>query len=515
VTSFEAALDGTEAASNVPVDAVVASLPRLEAEDAADASSDWIVVGGPAPHVPDDVAASVAAMDATAAPGPEVDVGSSRDGRRIFRMHLPSLEPRTLAARVAGQTVGRVVRRFHGLRLRWSIEGADAEASAAFLEGVRCGAYRSPSPRRSTETSGSRNVLVGTGALSTNEARRIDAHSSATVATRSMVERPANELTPSAFARIAARWSDAADWSCEVVEASDLLAEGFRATHALGVSSAHPPCVVVIRNRPNVAVGTVIVAKGITFDAGGISLKPAANMGKLKGDMAGAAAALCGTLAAEMAAGPSKASVDEGPTAPLPSIALVLPLAENLPDGNALRPGDIVTFADDTRVHIESTDAEGRMILADGVLYAKRRWSPQRVVTMGTLTKACIVALGNHFGALYSPDDDLAEDLRRAGEAAGERLWRMPVGGLYGAWLRHDVADIANSSNDGGGSIYAATFIQQFAGDTSWAHLDMSSFFFMDRGFAWTDRGYTGVGARLVAQFLASDTLEQERAPGG
>lgn len=505
MTRFEAALDGTETASGVPVDTAVASLPHLDVDDAADGSTDWIVVGAPAPRVPEDVVASVAAMDATASPGPEVDVGSSRDGHRVFRMQQPPLEPHTLAARVAGQTVGRVVRRFHGLRLRWSLEYADPASSAAFLEGVRCGAYRSPSLRGSSGSRRPRNTLVGAGPLPQTEADRLLAFSSATVATRSMVEWPANELTPSAFARVAARWSDAVGWSYKAVEASELRAEGFHATHALGVSSAHPPCVVVIRNRPNVPVDTVIVAKGITFDAGGISLKPPGNMGKLKGDMAGAAAAICGTLAAAMAAGATEASDDESRPASLPSIALVLPLAENLPDGNALRPGDILTFADGTRVHIDSTDAEGRMVLADGVLYAKRRWSPRRIVTMGTLTKACIVALGNHYGALYSSDDDLAEDLRRAGDAAGERLWRMPVGGLYAAWLRHAVADISNSSSDGGGSIYAATFIQQFAGDTSWAHLDMSSFFFMDREFAWTDRGYTGVGARLVAEFLARD----------
>jgi leucyl aminopeptidase len=302
------------------------------------------------------------------------------------------------------------------------------------------------------------------------------------------------------MASLARDWSQAVGWSCEVIEHDQLVARGFVGTDAIGRSSEHAPCAVLLRNRPQDPVDTAIVAKGVTFDAGGISLKPPTNMGKLKGDMAGAAAALCGALAA----------ADAGTDA---SFGLVLPFAENLPDGRALRPGDVVTFADGQRVHIESTDAEGRMLLSDGLLHARTAWRAKRIVTMGTLTKACIVALGNHFGALYASDDRLAEALIAAGDDAGERLWRMPVGGPYGYSLRHPVADVANASQDGGGSILAATFIQRFAGDVPWAHIDMSSIFFMDREFPWADRGYTGAGARLVAAFL-SGPREVERGDG-
>jgi leucyl aminopeptidase len=235
-----------------------------------------------------------------------------------------------------------------------------------------------------------------------------------------------------------------------------------------------------------------LVGKGITFDSGGISLKPSNNLRKLKGDKAGAAAILAASLAAaQMRVG-------------TPFVA-VLPLAENMPSATAYRPGDVVTMMDGTTVDIVSTDAEGRMVLADGMVLASRRGC-ERILTLATLTKASIMALGNFRAAFYSPDDGFAEDIVAASEKVGELVWRMPLDEDYAHLLKSPVADLMNAGATGlGGSIVAAKFLQRFAHESIWAHIDMSPIFFLDQQMPWGDKGYTGAGARLVLSLLAND----------
>jgi leucyl aminopeptidase len=259
---------------------------------------------------------------------------------------------------------------------------------------------------------------------------------------------------------------------------------------AVGEGSRNSPRVVILQHLSEKQPKVGLVGKGITFDSGGISLKPANNLRKLKGDKAGAAAALAATLAA------AQMGLDT-------PFVTVLPLAENMPSATAYRPGDVVTMLDGTTVDIVSTDAEGRMVLADAMVLAARRGC-ERLLTLATLTKASMVALGPLRAALYSSDDRFAEEIVAAGERVGEYVWRMPLDDDYARALESPVADVMNSGLSAwGGSIVAAKFLQRFAHEAIWAHIDMSPIFFHDHPMPWGDKGYTGAGARLALSLLA------------
>ncbi len=228
----------------------------------------------------------------------------------------------------------------------------------------------------------------------------------------------------------------------------------------------------------------VLVGKGLTFDAGGISLKPAAGMDEMKYDMCGGASVLgLMQMAAELAL-------------PMNLVGLV-PATENLPGGNANKPGDIVTSMAGITIEILNTDAEGRLILCDTLTYAER-YNPELVVDMATLTGACIVALGRQPSGLMGNDDALCDELLKAGDEAGDRAWRMPIWDEYQEQLKSNFADVANIGGPDGGSITAACFLSRFAKKFRWAHLDIA-------GTAWktgADKGATGRPVPLIAQFL-------------
>jgi len=458
----------------------------------------WIVIGpvrdGDVPS--DGLRDALHAMERCAGDA-ELDVGMTASGERVVRVAIPALADQDMAVRYAGQIAGRSVRRLGGSRFVLVTSFDDPKQIIECLVGVRVGAYRSPFKSRAERQTTLSYCGASVPVAALDEARAL---SDATIASRALVEAPANLLTPQTFCDIADAWANADGLRSEILVDDDLVQQGFVATAAIGASSKHPPRVVVLRNYDDDETPEItFIGKGVTFDAGGISLKPSGNMGKLKGDMAGAAAVTCAALAARAL----------GPTL---RFAIVIPLAENLPDGDAVRPGDVLTFADGTRVHVDNADAEGRMLLADGVCFARSRLGADRIVTVGTLTKACIVALGNWYAALYANDDSLAGAVEESGRRGGERAWRMPLGEEYGYSLRHAVAALSNSSGDGGGSILAATFIGSFVGTASWAHIDMSSIFFMDREMPWADAGYTGAGARLLCGLLRR---VESPVPGG
>jgi leucyl aminopeptidase len=235
------------------------------------------------------------------------------------------------------------------------------------------------------------------------------------------------------------------------------------------------------------------VGKGVTFDSGGISLKPPANMHEMKGDMSGAAAVLgvfeaLGRLAARRV--PAK-----------PVIGL-LPCAENMPDGGALRPGDIITARAGKTVEIISTDAEGRLLLADALDYAQTNWRPGLLVDIATLTGACVVALGKDAAGLFCDDADLAADLLRNGEKLGERAWRLPLWEDAGKEaLKSPVADMANAGPREGGAIHAAVFLKQFVRkDVRWAHLDIAATYNSESPV--NAKGASGFGVRTLLETL-------------
>ena len=230
----------------------------------------------------------------------------------------------------------------------------------------------------------------------------------------------------------------------------------------------------------------VLVGKGITFDTGGISIKPAAEMDEMKFDMGGAASVL-GTLKAVAA---MKAKVN---------LIGIIPACENMPSGRAVKPGDVVTSMSGQTIEVLNTDAEGRLILCDALTYAER-FKPAVVVDIATLTGACVIALGHHRSGLFSPDDALAAELLAAGEAAHDPAWRMPLDEEYDEGLKSNFADMGNVGSRAGGSITAAKFLQRFTAKLRWAHLDIA-------GTAWKSgaaKGATGRPVPLLTHFVLS-----------
>jgi leucyl aminopeptidase len=279
---------------------------------------------------------------------------------------------------------------------------------------------------------------------------------------RDLVNEPANVLYPSEFAR---RTSSLRKLGVivEVLDVPAMRKLGMGALLGVAQGSVHEPKLVVMRwnGGKRGADPIAFIGKGVCFDSGGISIKPAAGMEDMKGDMAGAACVtgLMHALAARKA---------------MVNVVGAIGLVENMPDGKAQRPGDIVTSMSGQTIEIINTDAEGRLVLADLLYYVNKRFKPRFMVNLATLTGAIIVALGQEYAGLFSNDDKLAERLTKAGEATGERVWRMPLGPEYDKIIDSKFADVKNSAGRNGGSITAAQFLQRFVNKTPWAHLDIA-----------------------------------------
>jgi leucyl aminopeptidase len=241
---------------------------------------------------------------------------------------------------------------------------------------------------------------------------------------------------------------------------------------------------------------SVFVGKGVTFDTGGISIKPAAGMEDMKWDMGGAAAVAGAMLA--LAGRKARANVIG-----------ICGLVENMPDGNAQRPGDVVKTMSRQTVEVNNTDAEGRLVLCDAITWAQREFAPAQIVDLATLTGAMIIALGHEHGGLFSNDDALADQLLAAGRASGDKLWRFPLGPAYDKLIDSEIADIRNVGPRWAGSITAAQFLQRFVDNgTPWAHLDIAGMVWADKpGTTW-GKGATGYGVRLIDRFVR-DQLEK------
>jgi leucyl aminopeptidase len=320
--------------------------------------------------------------------------------------------------------------------------------------------------------------------------RRTAALCSGVQLARDLVSHPGNVVTTGYLAETARELAARNHLTCKVLELDELERLGMNALIAVGKGSVEPPRLIVleyrgggVNKRP-----VVLVGKGITFDSGGISIKPSAGMEEMKTDMSGAAAVL-GTM--EAAA---------GLCLPLHLVGII-PTAENMPDGKAYKPGDVITSLSGTTIEITNTDAEGRLILCDALHFA-RKYKPTTMIDLATLTGACVVALGHEASGLMGNDQRLVDALKKAGERCGERVWELPLWDGYGEAMKSDVADLKNAGNRDGGSITAGWFLKQFVGATHWAHLDIA-------GTAWTDKprpcspkGATGVGVRLLIEYL-------------
>lgn len=284
----------------------------------------------------------------------------------------------------------------------------------------------------------------------------------AVVLARTLVNEPANVLSPAEFARRASELMKLGV-EVEILDEKTMAELGMRALLGVGQGSENESRLVVLRWNGGAAGAAPIafVGKGVVFDTGGISIKPAAGMEDMKGDMGGAAA-VTGALYA-IAARKAKANV-----------VGILGLVENMPDGKAQRPGDIVKSMSGQTIEVINTDAEGRLVLADALTYVIEKHKPAAIVDLATLTGAILVALGQEYGGLFSNNDELAEHLTKAGTTTGEKLWRFPMGPAYDKLIDSKFADMKNTGGRHAGSITAAQFLQRFVGKTPWAHLDIA-----------------------------------------
>jgi leucyl aminopeptidase len=303
---------------------------------------------------------------------------------------------------------------------------------------------------------------------------------------REWANRPGNHCTPALLAEQVKSLADSHGLKVQVLERKQAEKLGMGAFLAVAQGSEQPPKFIVAQYQgaAKSVAPLVIVGKGITFDSGGISLKPGAEMDEMKFDMGGAASVL-GTLRAVAALKPKL------------NLVGIIPACENMPSGRAVKPGDVVTSLSGQTIEILNTDAEGRLILCDALTYAER-FAPAAVVDIATLTGACVIALGHHRSGLFSPDDELAAELLAAGEAAGDPAWRMPVDDEYDESLKSNFADMANIGGRAGGAITAAKFLGRYTKKYRWAHLDIA-------GTAWrsgTNKGATGRPVALLTHWL-------------
>ncbi len=307
---------------------------------------------------------------------------------------------------------------------------------------------------------------------------------------RDLVNEPGNVKSPEFLAQQAAAAGKEAGFRCTILKQPEIEKENMGALLGVAQGSAREPRLIVMEydggNKGEAPVA--LIGKGVVFDSGGISIKPSEGMDEMKMDMGGGAAVI-GTL---VAAARLKLPVN---------LVGIVPAVENMPSGTAIRPGDILTSASGKTIEVLNTDAEGRLILADALHYAAR-FKPKTVIDLATLTGACIIALGHHATAVLGNDDRLVRELIAAGERSGERAWQLPLWPEYAEQIKSDVADVKNVGGRPAGTITAAAFLQKFAEDYTWAHLDIAGTAWMESARPCYPKGGTGVGVRLLIAYL-------------
>jgi leucyl aminopeptidase len=312
---------------------------------------------------------------------------------------------------------------------------------------------------------------------------------------RVLIDEPGNLLTPSRFAEEAASLASVDGVSVEILDDRRLEALGMGLLLGVGRGSAEPPRLLIARYEPPEASPETtlgLIGKGITFDTGGLSLKPADGMERMKDDMAGGATVVAALRALALLGVPVR-------------VLAVVPAAENMPGGRAIRPGDVLQSASGLTVEVNNTDAEGRLILGDALWYA-RRLGATHLVDVATLTGACVVALGKITTGLFGAPEPWVEAIRGAAARAGERVWPMPLFEDYRESLKSEIADMLNSPGRPAGAITAAMFLKEFAGTGPWAHLDIAGTAWADEQKAWMPKGATGVMIRTLVE-LGRGTL--------
>jgi leucyl aminopeptidase len=448
-----------------------------------------------------DLAGLLERASATGAVGQVVDVPVTSVGSPVRRLLLVGAgDDSPTDARRAGAALARRTTGVERLAADTAL-GLTPDAARAHVEGLLLAAY-APKAAGSAAT---RKAPLGavdlhlpdrpskalTDALAQGEVTARAVHLS-----RDLANQPSDVKDPAWLAEQARDLGRAHGFEVTVRDEKQLAAQGFGGIVGVGMGSDRPPRLIEMSYRPERAARNaphvVLVGKGITFDSGGLSLKPREAMVPMKTDMAAG-----GSVIAVMSA-----LRDAGVAVRVTGLVAA---AENLPGASALRPGDVITHYGGRTVEVFNTDAEGRLVLADALAYADATLDPDLVVDMATLTGAASLGLGRRHAALYTADEDLASGLLAAGDQSGEGVWRMPLVEDYRAAMDSDIADLSNISRDphiSGGSITAALFLREFAGSRRWAHLDIAGPARADRDEHEVSKGGTGYGARLLLRWL-------------
>lgn len=307
---------------------------------------------------------------------------------------------------------------------------------------------------------------------------------------RNLINEPPNVLMPSELANRTSAMAQAVGLECEILDKARIAELGMGGLLGVSQGSVQPPHFIILRYRgaPDSEKAMALVGKGITFDTGGISIKPAQNMDTMKGDMGGAAA----VIGAMQAIAKLKPSIN---------VTALIPTCENMPSATAYRPGDILRIMNGKTIEIVNTDAEGRLILADALSYAVREGlSP--IIDLATLTGGIVIALGTTQTGLFCNDETLTNEILAAGRVAGEKYWPMPLDDEYNEQIKSDIADIKQTGGRSASSVTAAKILEHFVGDTKWAHLDIAGTSYLESKKSYQEKGATGVGVRTLAELV-------------
>lgn len=378
------------------------------------------------------------------------------------------------------------------------IEGVPLEDLAQlYVEGIYSGLYRFTEFRTAEgkEVKELRQLtLVGEDDVDLKRVRegvnRGEIISSSLSLARDLVSSPGNKITPTMLAETAQRIARENSLKCKVLGLAQIEKLGMGAFLAVAKGSQEPAKFITLEYRPKVkgAKTIALVGKGITFDSGGISIKPSKNMDKMKADMAGGAVVIGVTQAVSQL------------NLPLHVVAII-PATENLPSGSAYKPGDVLSSFSRQTVEVTSTDAEGRLILADALAYSLK-YHPSAVIDVATLTGACVIALGDYVTGMLGNDDDLMAQVKKASGVTGEMVWELPLLEEYFEYLKSDIADFKNAGGREAGTIQGAIFLSKFVKDRPWVHLDIAGTAWIDKDKPYHPRGATGIGVRLLVQVL-------------
>jgi leucyl aminopeptidase len=403
----------------------------------------------------------------------------------------------TLATKLKGMEVDAatvVVDAIDGLALE-PVELAVCLATGARLRDYRFGKYRTAKDEDETGPSELVELIfqVADPAAAQAAWNAAEAVTTGVGHGRDLVSEPANVLSPQAFASACRDLGTEVGLEVEILDAAALRELGMNALLAVGQGSVREPCVAVMRWRGGEAeqAPVALVGKGVCFDSGGLSLKPAAGMEEMKWDMGGAGAVF-GAMKA-LAGRKAKANV-----------VGVLGLTENMPSGTAQRPGDVITAMSGLTIEVVNTDAEGRLVLADVLHYTRTQFEPRVMIDLATLTGAIIVALGHEQAGLFSEDEELAGWIAEVGAEVGERVWRMPLGDPYTKHIKSEIADIKNVGKAReAGATAGAVFLQRFVGEVPWAHIDIAGVAWSKQDLPLSPKGATGFGIRLLDRLIA------------